>query len=88
MSGLYLLADTSYLSVALIAFVRLRYANRTYSLAAADELKQWLNNGAAIYVCGSMVGMSQAVDQTLKQVLGEAAVTELALAGRYNRDVY
>ena len=57
-------------------------------LTAADELNKWLSNGAAIYICGSMVGMSQAVDQTLKQILGEAAVTELALAGRYNRDVY
>ncbi|PTQ71770.1 sulfite reductase flavoprotein subunit alpha [Pseudomonas sp. GV071] len=57
-------------------------------LAAADELKSWLEDGAAIYVCGSLQGMADGVDQALRQVLGDEEVVQLTEEGRYRRDVY
>jgi sulfite reductase (NADPH) flavoprotein alpha-component len=56
--------------------------------AAADELKAWVDEGAAIYVCGSLLGMAEGVDQVLRDVLGDQAVSALTEAGRYRRDVY
>ncbi|MBN9407989.1 MAG: flavodoxin domain-containing protein [Burkholderiales bacterium] len=56
--------------------------------AAADEIRAWVADGAALYVCGSLQGMAQAVDDTLARVLGREALDELAGAGRYRRDVY
>ncbi|MGN2389307.1 PepSY domain-containing protein [Pseudomonas syringae] len=55
---------------------------------AADELRTWVNDGAAIYVCGSLLSMAAGVDEVLKDVLGEQAVSELIEQGRYRRDVY
>ncbi len=55
---------------------------------AADELRVWLDEGAAIYICGSLLGMAAGVDQVLNEVLGEQAVSELIEEGRYRRDVY
>lgn len=52
------------------------------------QLQSWLAQGAAIYVCGSLQGMGQAVEQTLGQLLGEQALAELSLQGRYRRDLY
>ncbi|MEG2695630.1 MAG: hypothetical protein RR966_14320, partial [Acinetobacter sp.] len=46
------------------------------------------NNGAAIYVCGSIHGMASDVDQALIAILGEAMVDQLRQEGRYRRDVY
>ncbi len=57
-------------------------------LAAADELKAWVKDGAAIYVCGSLLGMADGVDQALRQVLGDEVVVQLTEEGRYRRDVY
>lgn len=54
----------------------------------AERLQQWVADGAAIYVCGSLAGMASGVDAVLRQVLGEAALDELAAQGRYCRDVY
>ena len=54
----------------------------------ADELKAWLEQGAAIYVCGSLEGMAAGVDLALEEMLGRAALDELAAQGRYRRDVY
>lgn len=51
-------------------------------------LKQWLADGAAIYVCGSLQGMASGVEQVLNDVLGAAAVERLIEQGRYRRDVY
>ncbi len=56
--------------------------------AAADELRAWLAEGAAIYVCGSLEGMGQGVDGVLRELLGAAALAELQEAGRYRRDLY
>ncbi|MFV8819641.1 sulfite reductase subunit alpha [Haliea sp. E17] len=51
-------------------------------------LADWLAQGACIYVCGSARGMAPAVHRVLLDVLGEAALEGLLLAGRYRRDVY
>ncbi|MEX6502425.1 PepSY domain-containing protein [Pseudomonas zhanjiangensis] len=56
--------------------------------ANADELRRWLEQGAALYVCGSLAGMASGVDRVLRELLGEAAVAELVDQGRYRRDVY
>ncbi|AEF23683.1 NADPH--hemoprotein reductase [Pseudomonas fulva 12-X] len=55
---------------------------------AADELRAWIADGAAVYVCGSLQGMAAGVDQALREVLGDAVVEELVEQGRYRRDVY
>ncbi|UQV47450.1 flavodoxin domain-containing protein [Janthinobacterium lividum] len=54
----------------------------------ADEVKLWLQQGAAIYVCGSLAGMAGGVDQALQEMLGRPALDALAAEGRYRRDVY
>lgn len=56
--------------------------------AAADELRAWLADGAAIYVCGSLEGMGEGVDAVLRELLGAAALAELQESGRYRRDLY
>lgn len=55
---------------------------------AAEELRSWVAQGAAIYVCGSLEGMASGVDAVLREVLGAAQVEQLLEAGRYRRDVY
>jgi sulfite reductase (NADPH) flavoprotein alpha-component len=55
---------------------------------SADELRQWIADGAAIYVCGSLDGMGREVQQILVGVLGEAKLQSLIEAGRYRRDLY
>lgn len=57
-------------------------------LQSADTLLQWLRDGAAVYVCGSLQGMASGVDAALRQVAGEAFVRDLTASGRYRRDVY
>jgi sulfite reductase (NADPH) flavoprotein alpha-component len=54
----------------------------------AEILKIWVNQGASIYVCGSIDTMAPAVDQVLTEILGELTVEELTTEGRYRRDVY
>ncbi|MET3668028.1 sulfite reductase flavoprotein subunit alpha [Caulobacter sp. 1776] len=56
--------------------------------AAADTLRRWVTNGAAIYVCGSLEGMSRDVHAALVEVLGAEALERLTDEGRYRRDVY
>ena len=55
---------------------------------SAEQLREWLAEGAAIYVCGSLDGMAAGVDAVLQELLGESAVTALREEGRYRRDVY
>ncbi|MEO7065905.1 MAG: sulfite reductase flavoprotein subunit alpha [Rhodanobacter sp.] len=55
---------------------------------AADELRRWIDAGAAIYVCGSLAGMAPAVDAVLNDVLGAESLEQLRQQGRYRRDVY
>lgn len=56
--------------------------------AASDTLRDWLQRGAVIHVCGSLQGMAEGVDQVLRGALGEDAVETLLESGRYRRDVY
>ncbi len=51
-------------------------------------LRDWIERGAAIYVCGSLDGMAAGVHQALVDTLGETALQELDQSGRYRRDVY
>jgi len=55
---------------------------------AAQVLHQWVCDGAAIYVCGSLVGMAPAVDGVIREVLGDEQVEQMLASGRYRRDVY
>ena len=55
---------------------------------AAEHLRSWVAEGAAIYVCGSLDGMAGGVDTVLREVLGAAQVEALIDEGRYRRDVY
>ncbi|SOY69492.1 Putative sulfite reductase (NADPH) flavoprotein alpha-component [Cupriavidus taiwanensis] len=54
----------------------------------ADGVRQWVADGAAIYVCGSLQGMAGGVHDALAGILGEDALRRLADDGRYRRDVY
>lgn len=54
----------------------------------ADKLITWIDQGAVIYVCGSIEGMAVGVDQALTDILSEERLDELRQAGRYRRDVY
>ena len=55
---------------------------------ARRELHAWVQDGAAIYVCGDANAMAKDVHTTLQQILGEAALDALRREGRYLRDVY
>ena len=56
--------------------------------AASEALREWVDAGAAIYVCGSLSGMAPGVDAALRQVLGDTQVENMLANGRYRRDVY
>ena len=56
--------------------------------AQQPRLQQWLAQGAAIYVCGSLQGMGQAVHQVLLDALGSDTLAQLTQQGRYRRDLY
>ena len=57
-------------------------------LECADEIRRWIGDGAAVYVCGSLQGMAPGVDAALSAILGAQALEQLANEGRYRRDVY
>ena len=54
----------------------------------SEELRQWINRGAALMLCGSLNGMGQGVDAALRRILGDDVVDQLADDGRYLRDLY
>lgn len=54
----------------------------------APLLREWVDAGAAIYVCGSLQGMAGGVNDALAEVLGVEALRRLTEQGRYRRDVY
>lgn len=56
--------------------------------ASPSAVQRWIEDGAAIYVCGSADGMAGGVDAALAEIVGRAALDALAEAGRYRRDVY
>jgi sulfite reductase (NADPH) flavoprotein alpha-component len=57
-------------------------------LGAAGELRRWIDEGASVYVCGSLDGMAPGVDRVLRETLGNKRVENLIETGRYRRDVY
>jgi sulfite reductase (NADPH) flavoprotein alpha-component len=54
----------------------------------AQALRDWLRQGAAVYVCGSLRGMAPAVDAELATLVGRDELERMAADGRYRRDVY
>jgi sulfite reductase (NADPH) flavoprotein alpha-component len=56
--------------------------------ARGDTVRQWVREGAAIYVCGSLQGMAAGVDEALAGILTREGLDLLAEQGRYRRDVY
>ncbi len=56
--------------------------------ASAGQLRAWLEQGAIVYVCGSLHGMAAGIDAVLQEILGQDGVDALLAAGRYRRDVY
>jgi sulfite reductase (NADPH) flavoprotein alpha-component len=54
----------------------------------AEAVREWIAEGAAIYICGSLEGMAAGVDAALEAALGRDGLDALAVAGRYRRDVY
>lgn len=64
-----------------------RYVQDLLQLHAA-ELQRWVAEGAAIFVCGSLQSMAQAVDHTLRNIIGAEQLESMADERRYCRDVY
>ena len=64
-----------------------RYVQHALQEQAAS-LREWVEQGAAILVCGSRDGMAEAVDAVLQTVLGPAQLQQMTESGRYRRDVY
>ncbi len=64
-----------------------RYVQHALAASAA-QVREWVDGGAAIYVCGSLDGMAGEVDRALRDILGEALLQRLTADGRYRRDVY
>lgn len=56
--------------------------------AEAERLHAWVQQGAVIYVCGSLQGMAQGVEQALLDILGAESLAQLKREQRYLRDVY
>jgi sulfite reductase (NADPH) flavoprotein alpha-component len=54
----------------------------------ASVVRDWVERGAAIYVCGSLQGMAGGVHEALRELLGDEALERLGAEGRYRRDVY
>ena len=54
----------------------------------AAQLREWLQAGACLYVCGSLHGMAAGVDAALVDILGRQSLDDLIASGRYRRDVY
>lgn len=55
---------------------------------SAAIIREWVDAGAAIYVCGSMNTMAPAVHAELITALGEEKLENMREHGRYRRDVY
>ncbi|HEY8976961.1 MAG TPA: sulfite reductase subunit alpha [Burkholderiaceae bacterium] len=51
-------------------------------------VRQWLDDGAAVYVCGSLRGMAGGVEEALVEIVGDERLQALKAEGRYRRDVY
>lgn len=60
--------------------------------AAGDQLREWVADGAYIFVCGDKARMAPDVDRALADVLNKgtegSTLNDLRAAGRYVKDVY
>ncbi len=56
--------------------------------AQPEAVREWLDDGAAVYVCGSLQGMAGGVDEALGEIVGRDRLERLMAEGRYRRDVY
>lgn len=56
--------------------------------AHGADIADWVAQGAAIYVCGSLQGMAGGVHAALVEVLGEVRLQQMVETGHYRRDVY
>lgn len=65
---------------------RIHVQQRLREVAVA--LREWVEAGTAIYVCGSLEGMAPGVHAALVDALGAAQVDAMIETGRYRRDVY
>ncbi|MFC3032617.1 sulfite reductase subunit alpha [Pseudoalteromonas fenneropenaei] len=54
----------------------------------SEQLLLWLEEGAAVYICGSLQGMAGDVEALFTELLGERGLSALEAQGRYCRDVY
>lgn len=52
------------------------------------RLVEWLDNGAVIYLCGSLQGMGRSVESLLAELLGQKKFRALQQQGRYRADLY
>ena len=91
--GLVLVAVAKYLGKLADKGVRIRIVGDRNQVSdklrqACASVREWVADGAAIYVCGSLEGMAAGVDATLGEILGEDGLEQLIAAGRYRRDVY
>jgi sulfite reductase (NADPH) flavoprotein alpha-component len=64
-----------------------KYVQDALGLHSA-QLRTWVEQDAAIYVCGSLQGMASGVHQVLVDALGSDVLERLEAEGRYRRDVY
>lgn len=64
-----------------------RYVQRLLA-ERAGELREWLNRGASVHVCGSLKGMAPAVVAALASIAGAPLWEAMLADGRYRRDVY
>jgi sulfite reductase (NADPH) flavoprotein alpha-component len=55
---------------------------------AQKDLRAWVQDGAAIYVCGDASAMAKDVHETLIRIFDKPALDALRRDGRYLRDVY
>ncbi|GAB7126970.1 sulfite reductase subunit alpha [Silvimonas sp. JCM 19000] len=56
--------------------------------AAGSDIVAWVDQGADIYVCGSLQGMASGVHHALTDLLGAQRLAQMSEDGRYRRDVY
>lgn len=57
-------------------------------IAKSTQFKTWIEQGASIYICGSLHGMAQGVETALIEILGQRQFEQLIEQKRYLRDVY
>lgn len=83
--------ETGHLSETHLAFSQDQAQKRYVQDLVAEQaqlIRAWVEEGASIYVCGSLEGMASGVDLALQDILGESALQQMKIDGTYARDVY